>query len=402
VLSELARTAHERGGRALAVGGCVRDHLLGEPSHDWDVEVFGLAAETLEKVLRKLGRVDLVGRAFGVFKLTTRDGACHDVSLPRRDSKVGPGHRGIQVEGDPSLDLREAARRRDLTVNAIFADLRTGELVDPWGGIADLRARRLAAVDPTTFLEDPLRALRVVQFTARLGFDVDPTLADLCRQAPLDELPAERVSGEWEKLSIRAPWPARGMRVAREMDILRRVFPEAVDDPARDSALDALVPTRTATAPLGRQWALMLSGWLAGQSPAAIEATLDRLWMHKVGGYAVRESVRAVCTHWGDAIGSDGDIRRLSAACEAGIALAVRQAVTGDAADALARAAALGVLTDGPARLLLGRHLREIGIAPGPAMGRVLAAVYAAQLEGQVTTAEDALALARTLASEAG
>ncbi|MBA2320727.1 MAG: hypothetical protein H0V89_06185, partial [Deltaproteobacteria bacterium] len=100
VLTRLASAVAERGGRAMAVGGCVRDHLLGERIHDWDVEVFGIHADALEALLRAHGRVDLVGRAFGVFKLSHREGT-FDVSLPRRDSKVGPGHRGILASGDP-------------------------------------------------------------------------------------------------------------------------------------------------------------------------------------------------------------------------------------------------------------------------------------------------------------
>ncbi|MDX1579118.1 MAG: hypothetical protein R3266_11560, partial [Gemmatimonadota bacterium] len=160
------------GGRAWLVGGCVRDALLGEAVTDFDVEVYRIPEDDLEVLLSALGPVNAVGKSFGVFKLGADEDI--DVSLPRRDSNAGPGHRGIHVEGDPWMTPREAARRRDLTVNAILMDPRTGELLDPWNGRADLDACLLRPVDRHTFLEDPLRALRAVQFAARLIFDPAP------------------------------------------------------------------------------------------------------------------------------------------------------------------------------------------------------------------------------------
>ncbi len=171
------------------------------------MEVFGLPEDDLERLLRRLGRIDAVGRSFGVYKLRPRgwqDGREIDVAIPRRDSKIGPGHRGIDVVGDPDMSIREAARRRDLTVNAILWDIVADELIDPWNGLSDLRDRVLRAVDEQTFLEDPLRALRVVQFAARLSFAPTERLLQICRSAALDELPAERVRSEWEKLLFKS------------------------------------------------------------------------------------------------------------------------------------------------------------------------------------------------------
>src|SRR5512144_1227482 len=160
-LRELLAALRAAGGRPYVVGGAVRDALLGLPVKDYDVEVFGLPLERLESVLAANGRVDAVGQAFRVFKLSGVPGVegAVDVTLPRRDSKVGPGHRGIAVEGDPDLPVAEAARRRDFTINAMLFDPATGELADPWQGQRDLQARLLRAVDARTFVEDPLRAL---------------------------------------------------------------------------------------------------------------------------------------------------------------------------------------------------------------------------------------------------
>ena len=209
-LAELLAALQKAGGRPYLVGGAIRDALLGLPLEDWDVEVFGLPAERLEGVLASAGRVDAVGQSFRVYKLSGVEGVAGalDVSLPRRDSKVGPGHRGIGVTGDPSLPVAEAARRRDFTINAMLLDPATGELVDPWGGRADLEARRLRAVDASTFGDDPLRALRALQLAARFELQVDEATARLCASMPLGELPADRVFGEIEKLLLKARRPS--------------------------------------------------------------------------------------------------------------------------------------------------------------------------------------------------
>jgi len=160
----LLEVLRDAGGRPYLVGGAVRDALLGLPHKDLDVEVFGLPLPRLKETLARAGRVDAVGEAFTVFKVSGLAGAqgAVDVSLPRRDSKAGPGHRGIAVRGDPDLTLEEAGRRRDFTINAILYDPFARVLVDPFRGQADLEARVLRAVDAATFGEDPLRALRAV------------------------------------------------------------------------------------------------------------------------------------------------------------------------------------------------------------------------------------------------
>src|SRR6478735_5705954 len=191
-IAESVRTA---GGRALVVGGWVRDRLLDVPSTNVDIEVFGVPADHLRALLEPFGRVEAVGASFQVYKV-----AGLDVSLPRRDSKSGRGHRGFAVTGDPSMSIEEAARRRDFTINAISWDPLTGEYLDPFHGREDLEQRLLRVVDPSTFPEDSLRVLRAVQFTARFSLTIDPATRDLCRAIPLDDLPAERVWGEVEKL----------------------------------------------------------------------------------------------------------------------------------------------------------------------------------------------------------
>ena len=221
-IHEIATAVRDAGGRAVVVGGWVRDHLLGMRSKDVDVEVFGLDVARLESLLAGFGKVHAVGRSFGVFRVEDVDA---DFSLPRRDSKRGPGHRGFDVAPDPSLDFAQAALRRDLTVNSIGIDPLTTEVLDPHGGRGDLERRVLRATDPARFPEDPLRGLRVAQLAARLEMAPDDELAALCGALDLSELSGERVFEEIGKLLLRAEKPSLGFRVLEGTGLLR-FFPE--------------------------------------------------------------------------------------------------------------------------------------------------------------------------------
>jgi tRNA nucleotidyltransferase (CCA-adding enzyme) len=219
---EIARALRAAGGRGLIVGGFVRDRVLGRESKDLDVEVFGLTLEQLEALLERFGSVVQVGRSFGVLRVKGLD---VDFSLPRRDSKVGSGHRGFAVELDPGLDFAEAARRRDLTMNSMALDPLTGEILDPHGGRRDLEARVLRATDPERFNEDPLRALRVAQLAARFEMEPEPALLALCAQSDLGELPGERLAEEFHKLLLKGVRPSLGLRILEQCHLLR-FFPE--------------------------------------------------------------------------------------------------------------------------------------------------------------------------------
>lgn len=192
------------GGRPMLVGGWVRDALLGAPGKDVDIEVYGITdPDALAAVLAGCGKVTEAGKQFGVFKVRIVDTEV-DVSLPRRESKAGAGHRGFAVIPDGQLGFAEASARRDFTINALMADPETGEVIDCHGGLADLRAGILRHTSEA-FSEDPLRVLRAVQLAARFGFIMDPGTALLClRLAPsYAELSIERVWGEWERIGTR-------------------------------------------------------------------------------------------------------------------------------------------------------------------------------------------------------
>ena len=198
---------------AFLVGGCVRDWLLGQPNKDFDIEVFGVSYEQLAVALSRWGRPDLVGRSFGVLKLTTDAGSTYDFNIPRRESKVGIGHTGFVVELDPAITPKEAASRRDYTINALTFDPRRNELLDFFGGRRDLQNRVLRHTSKA-FAEDPLRVLRGMQFAGRFALRTAPETLEMCRRiAPTyRELAIERVWGEWYKWATRSVAPSLGLR----------------------------------------------------------------------------------------------------------------------------------------------------------------------------------------------
>src|SRR5215216_4033141 len=224
----LCEAVRKTGGRAMLVGGWVRDYLLGIQSKDFDVEVYGITPERLRSLLEKLAPVNTVGEHFSVYKLAFREAERFeiDVSIPRRESKSGRGHRGFTIEGDPEMSFEEAARRRDFTMNAILYDPLTEEIVDPFNGVQDLKRRMLKAVAADTFIEDSLRALRAVQFAARFEMTVDPETVELCRSIDLTDLPRERIWGEIEKLLTLANRPSTGLDTALQLGVLDQIFPE--------------------------------------------------------------------------------------------------------------------------------------------------------------------------------
>ena len=206
--------------RCRIVGGAVRDRLLGRPVTDVDIEVYGLRPEAFAEAMETLGASG-VGKSFFVYKYGDLD-----IALPRRERKVAPGHRGFAVE--PALNEREASRRRDFTVNALLYDLEEGKVLDYWGGLEDLERRVLRRVDPTTFVEDSLRVLRGMQFSARLGFRVEEETCQLCRGIDLSDLPGARIFGEFEKM-FGGEWLHYGLYALESMEISEKLWGERME-----------------------------------------------------------------------------------------------------------------------------------------------------------------------------
>lgn len=223
LIKKIAETVKKAGGRALLVGGFVRDYLMGIESKDIDLEVYGIKPPGLSNLLGQFGVVDEVGKSFGVFRL---DDFNIEVSVPRIDSKVGAGHQGFDVKTDPTMTIAEAARRRDLTINAILMDPLTDEIIDPFNGREDIKNKILRAVDYKTFADDPLRVLRLAQLAARFNFAVENRTAELARSLNLSSLSQERVTEEFRKLFLKSEKPSAGLLVADDLKIIEKLFPE--------------------------------------------------------------------------------------------------------------------------------------------------------------------------------
>lgn len=216
------------GGTCFEVGGCVRDSFLNVESKDIDIEVYGLDADTLTNVLSEFGKVNTVGASFGVIKLTTETDD-FDFTLPRRDSKVGNGHKGFTVEVDHNMTLLQASSRRDFTINSISRNVLMNEIYDPFNGEQDLKDGILRATSPL-FADDPLRVLRGFQFAGRFDLTVAPITAELCSGLvnEFEHLSIERVWGEWFKWATKSTVPSSGLRFLKDTGWLS-LFPELND-----------------------------------------------------------------------------------------------------------------------------------------------------------------------------
>ncbi|MFN5804779.1 MAG: CCA tRNA nucleotidyltransferase [Opitutia bacterium] len=424
----------EAGGRPLLVGGSVRDALMGSPVLDFDVEVYGLGTRQVEAALRREFGVVTVGAAFGVTKLKDLP---VDVSVPRRENRTGARHTDFAVEADPTMTPKEAAERRDFTVNAVMWDPFTGEILDPWGGVADLHAKRLRHVSDK-FAEDPLRVLRAMQFAARFEFAVAPETVALCGTLTQEHLPAERLMEEWSKLLLRGRKPSLGLTFLRDCGWTKS-YPElhAVIGVEQDPewhpegdvwnhtllCLDAFARERqgdrdedlivglavllhdlgkaTTTRREPHDGRLHAYGHEEASVPLA-QAFLARITRESRLIEAVLPLVRwhgAPLELWKQREkAGDAAVRRLAAKAQR-----IDRLIRVDSADRKGRgpaslfepspqglwlkerAAALDVRAAAPKRLVLGRHIIAEGHRPGEWFTRVLDEAYEAQLDGAFT-----------------
>lgn len=437
---EVARMVKAAGGRALLVGGCVRDALLGKEPKDIDVECFGIAPDRLRAVLSERFALDLVGASFGVLKLSHLD---VDVAIPRRETKLGLGHRAFEMEYDPGLTVRDASARRDFTVNAIYHDPLTDEIVDPWNGRADLERRVLRHVSDH-FREDPLRVLRGMQFVARFDLDAAPETIDVCRAMTPEGLASERLFGEWSKLILKGAKISKGLNFLRdagwvkyysELERLIGCAQAPEWHPEGDvwnhtlCCLDAFAARRT-----GDEAEDLLVGLAVlchdfgkpacssydpvkkrirslGHDECGVEPTLSFLRRLTNEERLLKEIPPLVRLHmrpfamWKDK-SSDGAIRRLAAKVVR-IDRLLRVAAADDAGrppfpsnpapiEWLAeQARRLEVEASAPKPIVMGRDLIALGMKPGPGMGRLLSSLYEAQLDGKFGDIESGLAYAR-------
>lgn len=443
-LDSLVSRLFAAGIKPILVGGFVRDHFTEKHTHDVDIELYGVTSlEEIETLLNPFGKVNLVGKSFGVLKLSF--GGYHiDFSPPRTESKQGFGHKGFDVSWYSDIDFSTAARRRDFTINAIGYDPINHAFLDPYGGIRDLENRRLRCVDPETFVDDPLRVLRAVQFAARFELSCDSSLLELCRtmigRGALEELPKERIFEELRKLFLKSSRPSVGLTLLKEMGGLPffsplEKFEHTPQDPVSHPegnvwnhilmCVDAMVPllskdTKKDTvlmfsallhdiakpettiiekgnlnAPkhaeegvdIAREWLLRFT-----EDKALIEAILPLVRYHGWPRKFYRSNASdSEILHLSTQVCLD-DLIRVAEADFFGRSFIGERPKLFEAGKWLrSRAEALGVLHAPLPPLLMGRDLIAMGLAPSVSFKQILDAAYEAQMNLQFTTREGAL-----------
>ncbi len=449
ILHTISNRLQEQNAIAIVVGGCVRDHFLKLPVKDYDAEVYGLEdMDLLVQVLEEYGSVNLVGKSFGVLKFQY-EGEEYDFSFPRREEKVGDGHRGFAVKVDGAMEFTEAARRRDFTINAMGYDLQKQIFLDPFGGIRDIEQQTLRHIDDQTFVEDPLRIYRAVQFCARFEYDLAEETFLLCRKmvesGMLKQLAHERVYIEWKKLLLKSPKPSVGFELMRNLGILR-YFPELEAlialpqspqwHPEGDvwvhtlMSVDAMVPL---LGPDEKQNLKYLFAIICHDLGKATTTTIDdegriRSIGHEYAGVSLTKSFMERLTPEDAFISSllplvehhlkpsqfyageakDKAIRKLSTKVN------IEELVIVAKADFLGRSTAeaqrgiydagiwllekskkLNVQNRAPEGLLQGRDLIGLGLSPSPKFGDILDELYTLQIDGEISSYSEAIEYVR-------
>ncbi len=450
ILQSISQTLTAKGAKAIIVGGSVRDYFLGIEAKDYDIEVYGLEAlEALEKILKSFGRVELVGKSFGVLKFIYQ-GEEYDFSFPRSEEKVAKGHKGFTVKVDGSYSYEKAARRRDFTVNAMGYEIESQTFLDPFGGREDMQAKILRHIDEKTFVEDPLRIYRGVQFCARFGYEMADETKELCtimiEEGALDELPKERVYEEFKKLLLKAEKPSVGFELMREIGALKqfveldaligveqekRWHPEgdvwvhtmmAIDAMARlktgDEKRDLMLMYAELCHDFGKpSTTKVMDGRIRslGHERAGLEPT--QMFMSRVTNEQdfIDKILSLVNYHLSPSMlyhdkSSKSAVRRLSTKVNIEDLVIVAKAdflgrTTKEALEGeypagewlLEMAKNLDVLNTAPKMLLQGRDLIALGLKPSKQFKEILDRVYEMQLEGKVGTLEEAIEVAKGL-----
>ncbi len=379
----IARRVRDLGGRVFYVGGLVRDEVLGRESKDVDIEVHFITPRQLEEVLDSLGQRLSMGASFGILGLK----GCHlDISMPRKPEGEETGD--FASRADPFIGIREAARRRDFTMNAMMRDVLTGEIEDPFGGQEDLKKGIIRHVDDASFAMDRLRVLRAAQFAARFSFDIAPETCALCARLSLADLPFERVGEEVRKALTLAPAPSVFFREIAAMGHTSPWFGELEDRGGEGGALlDAAAALREEAENVTD---LMYAALIRPLDEGAGEALLSRLThdrrtlryaldMRRLGeGLDALLRGHAEGYPWAELFDESlcpGDLALLGRA-------GVRARGGGAEEEALiaARLAEYRRLISRPA--VTGKDLAARGVAPGPRMGRALQAARKLLLRG--------------------
>jgi len=433
-------------GNVFLVGGYVRDSIMGFESKDIDVEIFGHDFDKICDIVKTLPYVKETfecGKSFSVIKVKLIDGSDIDISVPRREISTGTGHKDYKIVPDPSMSLYEASSRRDFTFNAIMKRV-DGEIIDHHGGVSDIENKRLRAVG-NSFLDDPLRVLRGMQFAGRFDMRIENDTAYLCAiiSGQVLNMSKERIWGEWEKLLLKANNPSLGIRYLQDTGAIV-LFPQLAalegleQDPKYHPEGDVLTHTKMV---LNKGvWVsvihnysdddriiLMLSclchdmgkiatttrnedGRIVSPAHAQEGGPYILAFMELIGTpKKYHEPVLTLCRHHMDLCNvkpTKRFVRRLAnkvnvhSSLDMLISLIVCDHTgRGDGADQFPSfvfefdniARELGVEKEVPKPIMQGRDLIALGLKPGPQFKTILAEVYEQQLDGNIVHLDDAV-----------
>lgn len=443
---KLSETLLENGARPFIVGGYVRDFFLDKESKDIDIEVYGVSSlDKLKSVLKTLAPVHEVGKNFGVLKISL-EGYDIDISLPRTEIKTAKGHKGFHVQTNGYLDFNTASRRRDFTMNAIGYDIKTDFFIDPHGGREDIEKGIIRHVDDKSFVEDPLRVLRAVQFVARFNFTLETNTLKLCQKMVkdkmLNELPKERIFEEYKKLLLKANKPSQGFQL---LDELGALYPELKEiqgvkqdktfHPEGDvwthtmMSIDAMAELKTGD---NKRDLMLLLATLCHDLGKAEATEVIKGKVHSIGHENILGPTKSLLDKLSDEKAlfetisplikehlipsqlytqqsKDPAIRRLSTRVNIEDLVILARAdhfgrTTVDAKKKrypagdwlLKKAKSLKVENEKPGAILLGRHLIEAGLKPGEKFKVILDEAYENQLDANITDEQSALKWLKT------
>lgn len=411
----IATEINKKGGRALLVGGAVRDMLLGyDDCKDLDIEVFGIEEQDLREIISSQWKVNEVGALFSVLKVK---GLEIDVALPRKERKSGRGHRGFETWTDSQMSVQQAAARRDFTINAISVDPLTGELIDPVGGVADLEGKVLRHVSEK-FAEDPLRVLRAARFVSRFDLVVAQETVALCQELykEMDALPQERIWGEIKRILTESERPGNALHFLKACG-WQDVFPglaELKQETLWDETAHALDAIASCSSSMLREdllacgLAALVAQTAAIKGEAACRVSLEELTLQKKGVHQAAELALAcsVVTSLEAADVTDEFVRKLALQVNRidlldVVARAVNFENTPICEIILEKARRLGVEKNPPRPLVGGKDLLALGVSSGPQVGKLVRSLFQLQLEGQISSFEEGMVCAKKLLESA-
>ncbi|MCL2101693.1 MAG: hypothetical protein FWH22_08275 [Fibromonadales bacterium] len=393
-LLKIAEDIHVAGGRAFLVGGVVRDILLGvsEPARDFDIEVYSISQDKLLEVLSRHGKPNLIGKAFGVIHLS-RNGIHYDFSFPRTESKTGVGHRAFDVQTNPNLSFEEAARRRDFTINAMGMELPNLELADPYNGSKDLENKILRHVSEA-FSEDSLRVLRGVQFAARFELKAAEETIELCKTLSLTDLSRERIEEEFRKWLLKGAKPSCGLEFFCQAGLQKMFF--EIDCNNLGNILDSLAKRRDKLKPQDAE-AIMFAGLLS--LPNAKPLDFLKKW---VPVNSLLKRVPALLNSLPLLNLSDKSDLRRCALKAGGLKLpAILKNNPALYIEAKKIGKEMGIWHSAPEPFITGQMLLDMGLKPGPQLGKIIKQIFEMQLNGEVNSKEEAISRCQAVGSNA-